>query len=88
MGPEDMIKTACWVVIEGETVTITNLHDSLYYMVIVSMGTKSTFVTTVYNQKLNGSSHVCRGLYNTEGVGHEWVLAVGVIRDTSTWLEC
>ena len=46
------------------------------------------FVKTVYNQKLSDSSHVCRGLYSTEGVGREWVLAVGVVRDTSTWLEC
>ena len=68
--------------------TITNLHDSLYYMVIVSVGTKSTFVTTVYNQKLRDSSYVCRGLCSIEGVGHEWVLAVGVVQDTSTWLEC
>ena len=40
MGPEDMVKAACQVVIEGDTVTITNVYDSLYYMVIVSMGTK------------------------------------------------
>ena len=42
----------------------------------------------VYKQKLSNSSHVCRGLYSTEGVGYEWALAVGVVRDTSTWLEC
>ena len=57
-------------------------------MIVVSVGTKSMFVETVYNQKLSDSSHVCRGLYSTEGVGHEWVLAVGVVRDTSTWLKC
>ena len=54
-------------------------------MIVVSVGTKSMFVETVYNQKLSDSSHDCRGLYSTEGVGHEWVLAVGVVRDTSTW---
>ena len=68
--------------------TITELTDSLYYMIGVSVGTESMFVATVYNQKLSDSSHDCRGLYSTEGVGHEWVLAVGVVRDTSTWLEC
>ena len=88
VGPEDMMKAACWVVIEGESVTITDLNDSLYHMMVVSMGTKSMFVATVYNQKLSDSSHVCRGLYMIDGVGHERVLAVGVVRDTSTWLEC
>ena len=68
--------------------TIIDLNDSLYDMVVVSMGTKSMFVETVYNQKLSDSSHVCRGLYSTEGVSHEWVLAVGVVQDTSTWLKC
>ena len=63
---------------------ITDLNDSLYDMIVVSVGTKSIFVETVYNQKLSDSSHVCRGLYSTEGVGHEWVLAAGVVRDTST----
>ena len=53
-------------------------------MAVVSVGTKSIFVETVYNQKLSDSSHVCRGLYSTEGVGHEWVLAVGVVWDTNT----
>ena len=53
-------------------------------MAVVSVGTKSIFVETVYNQKLSDSSHVCRGLYSTDGVGHEWVLAAGVVRDTST----
>ena len=76
------------VVIEGEIVTIANSNDSLYYMVVVSVGIKSMFVEIMYNQKLNDSSHVCRGLYSIEGVGHEWVLAVGVVWDTSTWLEC
>ena len=84
MGPKDVMKAVCWVVIEGETMTITNVYNSLYYIVIVSVGTKSMFVETVYNQKLSDSSHVCRGLYSTEGVGHEWVLAVGVVWDTST----
>ena len=84
MGPKDVMKAVCWVVIKGETVTITTVYDSLYYMVVVSVGIKSMFVETVYNQKLSDSSHVCRGLYRTEGVGHEWVLAVGVVRDTST----
>ena len=88
MGPEDMMNVACWVVIEGEIVTITNVNDSLYYIVVVLVGTKSTFVKTVYNQKLSDSSHVCRGLYSAERVGHEWVLAMGVVRDTNTWLEC
>ena len=83
MGPEDMMKATCWVVMEGETVTITDLNDSLYYMVVVSVGTQSTFIETVYNQKLSDSSHVFRGLYSIEGVGHEWVLAVGVVRDTN-----
>ena len=64
--------------------TITELTDSLYYMIVVSVGTKSMLVETVYNQKLSDSSHVCRGLYSTEGEGHEWVLAVGVVQDTST----
>ena len=64
--------------------TIIDFNDSLYDMIVVSVGTESMFVATVYNQKLSDSSHVCRGLYSTEGVGHEWVLAVGVIRDTST----
>ena len=64
--------------------TIIELTDPLYYMIVVSVGTKSMFVETVYNQKLSDSSHVCRGLYSTEGVGHEWVLARGVVRDTST----
>ena len=68
--------------------TITDFNDSLYDMIVVSMGTKSMFVEPVYNQKLSDSSHVCRGLYSTEGVGHEWVVAVGVVRDTSTWLKC
>ena len=45
-------------------------------------------IMIVYKQKLSNSSHVCRGLYSTEGVGYEWVLAVGVVWDTSTWLEC
>ena len=88
MGPEDMMKAACWAVIEDENVTITDLNDSLHYIVVVFVGTKSTFVETVYNQKLSDSSHVCRGLYSTEGVGHEWVLAMGVVLDTSTWFEC
>ena len=65
VGPEDMMKAACWVVIEGETVTITDLNDSLYYMIVVSVGTKSMFGKTVYNQKLSDSSHVCRGLYSS-----------------------
>ena len=73
------MKAACWVVIEGENVTIANLNDSLYYIAIVSVETKSLFVETVYNRKLSDSSHVCRGLYSTEGVGHDWVLAVGVV---------
>ena len=64
--------------------TITDFSDSRYYMIVVSVGTKSMFVETVYNQKLSDSSHDCRGLYSTEGVGHEWVLAVGVVWDTST----
>ena len=68
--------------------TIIDFNDSLYDMIVVSVGTESMFVATVYNQKLSDSSHVCRGLYSTEGVGHEWVLAVGVVRDTSTWLKC
>ena len=68
--------------------TITSFNDSLYNMIVVSVGTKSMFVETMYNQKLCDSSHVCRGLYSTEGVGHEWVSAVGVVRDTGTWLEC
>ena len=74
MGPEDMMKAACCVVIEGEIVTIIDLNDLLYDIIIVSMGTKSMFVETVYNQKLSDSSHVRRGLYSIEGVGHEWVL--------------
>ena len=49
MGSEDMMKAACWVVIEGETITITELNDALYIIVIVSVGTKSTFVKAVYN---------------------------------------
>ena len=49
MGPEDMMKAMCWVVIEGEIVTITELNDSLSDIVIVSVGTKSTFVKAVYN---------------------------------------
>ena len=49
MGPKDMMKAVCWVVIEGETVTITELNDSLYDIVIVSVGTKSTFVKAMYN---------------------------------------
>ena len=57
-------------------------------MIVMFVGTKSMFVGTVCNQKLSDSSHVCRGLCSTEGVGHEWVLAVGVVRDTSTWLKC
>ena len=61
--------------------TITNLNDSLYSMIVVSVGTKSMFVETVYNQKLSDSSHIYRGLCNTEGVGHEWVLVEGVGRD-------
>ena len=64
--------------------TIIDFNDSLYDMIVVSVGTESMFVGTVYNQKLSDSSHVCRGLYSTEGVGHEWVLAVGVVWDTST----
>ena len=68
--------------------TITDFNDLLYNMIVVSVGTKSMFVETVHNQKLSDSSHVCRGLYSTEGVGHEWVLAVGVVRGTGTWLEC
>ena len=68
--------------------TITDFNDSLYNMIVVSVGTKSMFVETVYNQKLSDSSHVCRDLYSTEGVGHDWVLAMGVVRDTGTWLEC
>ena len=52
MGPEDVMKAICWVVIEGETITVTNLNDSLYYIVIVWRGTKSTFGVTLYNQKL------------------------------------
>ena len=67
---------------------IIDFNDSLYDMIVVSVGTKSMFVATVYNQKLSDSSHVCRGLYMIGGVGHERVLAVGVVRDTSTWLEC
>ena len=82
------MKAVCWLVIEGEAINITKLTDPLYYIAIVFVGTKSMFVATVYNQKLSDSSHVCRGLYSTEGVGHEWVLAVGVVQDTSTWLEC
>ena len=82
------MKTVCWVVIEGEIVTITNLNDSLYYIFVISVVKKSMFVMTVYKQKLSNSSHVCRGLYSTEGVGHEWVLAVGVVWDTNPWLEC
>ena len=88
MGPKDIMKAMCWVVIEGEVITITNLNNLLYYIVILFVGTKSTFVEIVYNLKLRDSSHVCRGLYSTEGVSHEWVLAMGVVRDTSTWLEC
>ena len=88
VGPKDMMKAVCWVVIEGETVTITDLNDSLYYMIVVFVGTKSMFVETLCNQKLSDSSHVCRGLYSTEGGDHEWVLVVGVVRDTSTWLKC
>ena len=68
--------------------TTTNFNDSLYNMIVLFVGTKSTFVETMYNQKLSDSSHVCRGLYSTEGVGHEWVFAAGVVWDTSTWLEC
>ena len=82
------MKVARWVVIEGETVIIIDLNDSLYYMIVMFVGTRSMFVETVYNQKLSDSSHVCRGLYSTEGVGYEWVLAMGVIRDISTWLKC
>ena len=88
MGPEDVMKAACWVVIEGTLLTITDVNGSLYYIVVISVVKKSMFVMTVYKQKLSNSSHVCRGLYRTEGVGYEWVLAVGVVRDTSTWLEC
>ena len=72
----------------GYTVNITDLIDPLYNTTIVSIGTKSTFVETVYNQKISDSSHVCRGLYSTRGMGHEWVLAMVVVQDTSTWLEC
>ena len=50
----------------GYTINNTNLIDPLYYIVIVSMGTKSTFMEAVCNQKLSDSSHICRGLYNTE----------------------
>ena len=82
------MKATCWVVIEGETMTIIDLNDSLYCMVVMSVGTKSVFIQTLYHQKLSDSSHVYRGLYSIEGVGHEWVLVVGVVRDTSTWLEC
>ena len=53
----------------------------------MSVGIKSMFVETMYNQKLNDSSYVCKGLYSTEGVDHEWVLAVGVVQDTNIWLE-
>ena len=68
--------------------TIRDVNDSLYDMIVVSVGTESMFVATMYNQKLSDSSHVCRGLCSTQGVGHEWVLAAGVVWDTSTWLEC
>ena len=64
--------------------TIIDFNDSLYNMIVVSVGTKSMLIETVYNQKLSDSSHDCRGLYSTEGVGHEWVSAVGVVWDTST----
>ena len=87
MGPEEMMKAVCYVVIEGETVTITDLNDSLYYIVVVSMGIKSTFDELCTIQKLRDSSCVCRGLYSAEGVSHEWALALSVVWDTSTWLK-
>ena len=36
MGAEDVMNAVCWVVIEGRTMTIANLNDLLYYMVVVS----------------------------------------------------
>ena len=88
VGPKDVMKAASWVVIEGTLLTITDVNGSLYYIFVISVVKKSMLIMTVYKQKLSNSSHVCRGLYRTEGVGYEWVLAVGVVRDTSTWLEC
>ena len=84
MGPEDVMKATCWVVIEGTLLTITDVNGSLYYIFVISVVKKSMLIMIVYKQKLSNSSHVCRGLYRTEGVGYEWVLAVGVVRDTST----
>ena len=68
--------------------TITNLNDSLYYIFVMYVAPKSTFVETMYNQKISDSSHVCRGLHSIEEVGHDWVVAVGAVQNTSTWLEC
>ena len=52
MGSEDVMKAVCWVVIKGKTITITNINDLLYHMIIVFVGTKSTFSVTVYSQKV------------------------------------
>ena len=37
MGPEDVMKAACWVVIEGTLLTITDVPGSLYYIFVISV---------------------------------------------------
>ena len=38
MGPKDAMKTASWVVTEGEIVFIAYLNDPLQYIVVVFVG--------------------------------------------------
>ena len=37
VGPEDVMKAACWVVIEGTLLTITDVNGSLYYIFVISV---------------------------------------------------